>query len=283
MMEMPVAPLDVVAGQQPLVHDSVRLQLCALVPMADNPQDQDGEVFGQLVNSIRSIGLAETVLVSGPFQDLPPCPVHGAEHGMYKIVGGHHKVDGARVAGMTEIPCMVLPPMTDDEIAIWVVRMNVIRGRLNPWKFSRLFNRLARKYDPSVLRAQMGIMSETAWKALYKDVRKGLPPDVARKLDAVKDEIHDVESLATTIKRIFASHGEQLAYRFLVFDWGGKTHLMLKMTSRTAANLDRLTREALERKVDLNHYVNRLLEQHLDDETLMAGLEQQAAPAGTQS
>lgn len=268
---------------QPIVHDSVRLPVCALVPMQDNPQDQDGEIFGQLVNSIRSIGLAETVLVSGPFPDLPPCPAHGTDHGMYKIVGGHHKVDGARVAGMTEIPCMVLPPMTDDEIAVWVVRMNVIRGRLNPWKFTRLFNKLAAKYDPSALRAKMGITSETAWKALYRDVRKTLPPEIARKLDAVKDEIHDVESLASTIKRIFASHGEQLAYRFLVFDYGGKTHLLLKMTARTAANLERLTRESLERKVDMNHFVNRLLEQHLDDVTLMDGLEQQAATEVTHS
>lgn len=255
---------------QPLpVRDSVRLPLCALVPMAENPQDQDGATFGQLVESVRRHGVAETVLVSGPFLDLPPCSTHGAAHSMYKIVGGHHKVDAARIAGGGEVPCMVLPPMTDDELHIEVVRMNVIKGDLNPWKFTRLFNSLAKKYDPSVLRAKMGITSETAWKRLYRDVRKTLTPEMARKLDAVKGEIHDVESLALIIKRIFTEHGEQLTCRFLVFDYGGQTHLMLKMTARTAENIDRLCKEAAARKIDLNGLVNRLLEQHLPDEPVV--------------
>lgn len=270
------------------IHDSIRLPLCALVPMAENPQDQDGATFGQLVESIRRMGVAETVLVSGPFPDLPACPTHGDAHGMYKIVGGHHKVDAARVAGSPEVPCMVLPPMTEDELHVEIVRMNVIKGSLNPWKFTRLFNRLAKKYDPSVLRAKMGITSERAWKSLYRDVRKTLTPELARKLDAVKNEVHNVESLALIIKRIFTEHGEQLKCRFLVFDYGGQTHLMLKMTARTAENVDRLCKEAVAEKADLNNLVNRLLEQHLPDEpnepvdavAADQGLEQQPVHAG---
>lgn len=258
----------------------MQLQVCALIPMADNPQEQDSEVFGQLVKSIRAIGLAETVLVSGPFQDLPECPTHGSAHPMYKIVGGHHKVDGAKIAGATEVPCMVLPQMSDDDIMVWVVRMNVIRGRLNPWKFTRMFNNLARKYDPSVLRAKMGITSETAWKSLYKDVRKSLPPELARRLDAVRSEVHDVESLAVIIKRIFSEHGEQLNCRFLVFEYGGQSHVLLKMSKRASENLDRICTEAVEKKLDLNRYMNVLLEQHLPNEMFTEALEQQAAAAG---
>ena len=65
--------------------------------------------------------MAETILVSGPF-----------ENDRYKIVSGHHKWDGAKILRIDEVPCMVLPPMTDDEIAFWIVKMNVsdlISGR----------------------------------------------------------------------------------------------------------------------------------------------------------
>jgi len=137
---------------------------------------------------------------------------------------------------------------------------------LNPWRFTRIFNKLAARYDPEVLRQRMGITSETQWKRIYRDVRRSLPPEIVRRLDDAKGEIKDVESLATIIRKIFTEHGEQLQYRFLVFEYGGKPHLLLKMTHRTAENIDRLTREALEAKVDLNTYVNRLLEQYLPPE-----------------
>jgi len=246
----------------------LRLPIAKLIPTPDNPQEQDGAVFGQLVQSIKQIGLAETVLVSGPFDDE-----------RYKIVGGNHKVDAAKLSSMVEVPCMVLPPMTDDEISIWVVRMNVIRGGLNPWKFTRVFNKLAKKYDPVALRMKMGITSETAWKAIYRDVRAGLPPALARRLDAVRHEVHDVESLALIIKRIFTEHGEQLKCRFLVFEYGGKSHVLLKMSKRASENLDRICDEAVEKKLDLNSYLNVLLEQHLPDEMFAEALEQQAAAA----
>jgi len=95
---------------------------------------------------------------------------------------------------------------------------------------------------------------------VYRDIRKSLPPEIVDRLDRSKEEIEDVESLARIIKRIFADHGEQLKLSFLVFDYGGRRHLMVKMTDRTKKNVDRIVEECLEKKTDINVYVNKLLE-----------------------
>jgi len=81
-----------------------------LIPFEENPQDQSGATFAALVESMQEMGMAETVMVSGPF-----------DGDKYKIVSGHHKVDGAKVLGVLEVPCMIVPPMTDDELAMYVV------------------------------------------------------------------------------------------------------------------------------------------------------------------
>jgi len=233
-----------------------------LIPFEHNPQEQSGATFAALVESMKEMGMAETVMVSGPF-----------ENKKYKIVSGHHKVDSAKVLGAPEIPCMVVPPMSDDDLAMYIVKMNMIRGQLNPHRFTKLFNELRRRYSPEELRKKMGISSEAVWNKIYRDVRKSLPPDVIKDLDKTKKEVTDIDGLARTIQGIFTKHGDQLQQQFLVFEYGGKTHLLLKMSSRTAANVERLVAEADEKKLDLNLYVNALLEKDLTDKAIVDLLE----------
>jgi ParB-like chromosome segregation protein Spo0J len=220
-----------------------------------NPQEQDGATFAALVESMRTEGQTETVELSGP-----------NDNGRYMTISGHHKIKAAKIVGYETVWAFVRPPMDRDEIGVRVVHRNQVRGRVNPFVFTRLFNDLAKRIDPAELRARMGITSDKAWQQLYKDIRKQLPPEIAKKLDETKKEVSDVETLALVIKKIFTEHGEQLKHSFLVFSYGGKPHLLLKMSSRTQKNLQRLTEEALDEKKDLNDYVNRLLEQYLPDE-----------------
>ena len=64
-----------------------------------NPNDQDPATFNELVKNIKEIGLREPVLV---------CPrTEEDKTGRYHSVSGSHRVKAARVAGVTEVPCII--------------------------------------------------------------------------------------------------------------------------------------------------------------------------------
>lgn len=256
-MAEPAAPAPVVEVPAP---DTVRLLVALLDPLEGNPQQMSGGKFAKLVESIRELGVVEPAFVSGPYPD-----------GRYKIIGGHHRVDAVKVLGWLEVPCVVKPPMSDTALKLLCVKMNRIKGDTNPWLLTEMINELRREMAPEAIFAAMAITSETERTRLYKDQRATLErisPDLAKQLDKAKarGEITTVESLARTIQRLIAEHGHELDCGFIVFQRGGKARdVIVKMTPRTAANVDRLCREAKARKVDVNLYVNRHLERDLPD------------------
>lgn len=235
------------------VPETVLLPLSQLVSSDWNPNEQDAATFGALVESIQTLGFVEPVLVV-PLSD-----------GRYQIVAGHHRAEAGRVLGMEEVSAVVLKDFDEDQRKVAAVRMNMVRGQLNPMKFTRLFNELRAKYAPEALRALMGITSETEWNRLYRDVRKSLPAAVAAKLDAARKEIGDVEGLARIIQRIFKEHGEMLDYGFLVFEYGGQQHLVVKMTDRVKKNVDRICDDCLQERMNINDVMCRLLEHDLSE------------------
>jgi hypothetical protein len=124
-----------------------------------------------------------------------------------------------------------------------------------------MFNELRKKHNPDELRAAMALTSEQAFRGLYRDVRKNLPLEVRKRLDAAKTEIADIDDLARVLKRIFAESGKTLAeHSFLVFEFGGKTHLMVRMSARVKANMDRIVEECFRDGTDVNDALTTLLE-----------------------
>ncbi len=231
------------------IPEVVLLPVGALRTVAENPNEQDGATFGSLVQSIKELGFVEPLLVR-----------RQTDSSAYDIVSGAHRYEAAKVLAMEQVPCIVVDGLSDDDVKMLLVRMNMLRGRLNPWKFTRMFNEMRKKYSPEELRARMALSSEEAFKRVYLDVRKSLPPEVQRKLDAAKEEIQDVEGLARMVQRLMAEHGEDLKAHFIVFQFGGNQHLLVEATSRTWANLERIVAECREKKLDINAYVNALLE-----------------------
>lgn len=227
--------------------ETVWLPIDKLYADEENPNEEEPEIFVALVEEIKEHGFID------------PARVVQFKEDAWWIVAGEHRVAAGKVLGMDEVPCVV-QEFSEDDRKIQLVRQNAIRGNINPFKFTRLFNRLRKQFDPDYLRSRMGLASEAQWKRVYRDIRKSLPPEIVDRLDKSKAEIEDVESLARIIKRIFAQHGEQLKLSFLVFDYGGKAHLMVKMTDRTKKNVDRIVEECLEKKIDINGYMNKLLE-----------------------
>lgn len=195
------------------------LPLTSLVKNSANPNEQDERTFNALVESVQEEGWVEPMATVVPLPD-----------GTYEIVGGHHRFDAATILDLDEGPCWVLDPEKfDKDRRDWtMVKVNVLKGKLNPAKFTALYERMVKEYGQEALQALMGFTSEDAFKSLYRDVKRALPPQLAKALDEQAGEIKTIDDLSLVLNRLFREHGETLPSDFMVFSWGGKDVLWVR-------------------------------------------------------
>ncbi len=192
-----------------------------LVPNVDNPNQQDDRTFNALVDSIQTEGW--TV----------PITAVEMEDGKFEIVGGEHRWRAARVLGV-KVPVISLPPDEfDKDRRDWnVVKDNILRGDLNPEKFSRLFKRMSEKYDAEVLKSLMGFTTEDAFQKVFRSVVAQLPPSLQQALLDAQDEIKTIDDLSIVLNRLFHEFGDTLDSNMMVFSWAGKEVMWIRADAR---------------------------------------------------
>lgn len=210
---------DLVRGAGEWDMRVVWLDVDDLVPNADNPNQQDDATFNALVQSIETEGWTQ------------PVQAVRLKNG-WEIVAGEHRWRAARVLGC-KVPVIELPAEDfDADRRDWnLVKDNILRGSLNPEKFSRLYDRLTQKYDAEVLQTLMGFTSQDAFQKVYKEVRDALPQSLQDALDAARDEIKTIDGLAAVLNRLFTEFGETLPSNMMTFSWGTKNVLWIQCDS----------------------------------------------------
>ena len=108
------------------------LPVSALEPDPNNPNQMTARAFDLLVDNLQRTVLTDPVLVR-PLGE-----------GRYRVVGGHHRLEGAKYLGFDTVPCTVITdPEFDEEAATFqMVRMNVIRGKMDPQAFLKLYEKV---------------------------------------------------------------------------------------------------------------------------------------------
>lgn len=207
-----------------------------------NPNKQKDLTFNKLVENMQEIGFVEPVMVR-------PHPEKEEE---YEIVSGHHRVEAAKIVGYTEVPCIVQLDFDEDMAKVQLVRMNVLRGELDPMKFTKLFNDMAEKYGEDLTKDMMAMVDAKAFDKLYVDVKNELPPDLQKKLESTKKEIKDVDGLSKILNEMFANYGNTLDQNFMVFSYAGKTHYWIQMDKDMKKRMDDIAETAETGKHDIN-------------------------------
>lgn len=230
------------------------IEVGKLIPDEMNPNEMDDRSFNALCESIQEEGWIE------PIQVVPNVIDDGVVDG-YFIVGGHHRAKAAEVLGMEKVPAVVLDPKKfDEDRRQWnLVKLNVLRGKLNPEKFARLYEDLTKRYDSEVVKTLMGFTSEDAFKRLYKDVKRQLPPEMREKLDSVADEIKTIDDLSTVLNRLFAEYGETLPSNMMVFSWGGKEVLWVRCSDAVWKGMKEIADDVAKKGGDINDALEELL------------------------
>ena len=219
-----------------------------------NPQSQDELTFQRLCDEIRDVGFVD------------PLEVVPLDDGHYRIIGGEHRWQAAKVIGMDEVPCAVIidGKWQDEDLQKFAtVRLNVLKGKLDPEKFAKLYGEMAEKYGAEALQQLMGYVDTKGFQKLVGDVKRGmkksLPKELQDEFDEKAKEAKTVEDLSNIIQHLFAKHGDTVNSSFMVFTYGKQEHVYIQCNSATKRALDKVLAYCKHANEDINDFLAPLI------------------------
>ena len=239
---------------EPMNVQQLKIEDC--MPNSWNPNVMDDDMFNMLCREISELGFID------PIQVVP------LENGKYLIIGGEHRWRAARAVGYDSIPAVVLTDAKwrEQDLQKFVtLRLNVIRGKINPEKFAALYEELANHYSHEELQSLMGFTDEEAFNKLVGSVstalkESGLPAEITEKFDEAKQKIKTVDDLTMILNQIFAEYGDTLDRNFMWFSFGGKKHLYVICDKGLWQQVEAFMKEADENNADVALQFSRLFD-----------------------
>ena len=107
-----------------VIHRNVMIPIGALKPHPDNPRKDVGDITE----------LAESIKANGIFQNLTVIP----DDDTYMVVIGHRRLAAAKLAGLKELPCMVVEMDEREQISTMLLE-NMQRNDLTIWEQAQGF------------------------------------------------------------------------------------------------------------------------------------------------
>ena len=217
-------------------------------PNAWNPNQMDQDDFNRLVREIETVGFID------PVQVIPK------EGGRFTTIGGEHRVSAAKELRLDNIPAMVLdgPRWQDVDLQKLVtVRLNVLKGRLNPEKMAVLYQQMAKKYGEDALQNLFAFTDQQGWDKLVSGIKQGLsktslPPEKQREFEERAKEAKTLKDLERILNELWSSYGDTVQLSFMVFTYGKREHFYVSMDRKTRAAITRVAAHCKAHGKDIN-------------------------------
>lgn len=230
----------------------------SLIPSPDNPNEMDDETLDRLVEEIAEHGVIQTLAV---------VPLEDVEVPIYRIVGGQHRWMAAQLAGLLEVPCLILEgeDWQDPDLQLMtLMRLNAIHGEINPEKFEPVYDRVVERYGEDAAARVMGFMDQKAWESLVKQTKKALkeafPKDMHKEIDARAKKAKTSEDLAKIADELLQKHGETLPQSYMVFTHASQQHIYVVMERRLKRVMEKLAAYSAKTGLDLGEAMAPALE-----------------------
>jgi hypothetical protein len=227
------------------------LPIEALVKNAKNPNKMSARAFDLLVDNLEKTGLTDPILVTP------------AEGGKYRIVGGHHRFDAAAYLGFETVPCTVIddPEFDEEAEAFQLVRMNVIRGKMDPQAFYNLYVGMSEKYSDAVMQDAFGFAEEAEFKKLIEQTAKALPDKhLQDKFKEAAKEIKTIDGLSKLLNEMFTKYGDTLPFGYMIFDYNNQRSMWLRIENKTMKALDLIGDMCVEKERTVDDLVGGILQ-----------------------
>lgn len=236
-----------------VITEIVEILIEKLIPNPWNPNTQSNDVFNALVENIKEIGMVEPILV------VP----HEEKEGFYTIISGEHRYNACKVLNYIKVPAIIKEDFNIDLQKFQTVRMNVLKGKFDPVKFTQLFDEMAEKYGEDMTKEMMKFVDERAFKDVYMAIKRELPKDMQDKLESSRKEIKTVDDLSRILNELFSKYGNTLDNNFMLFTYGGKVHLWVLLDKDLKELLvDNIIEQFKDHGINADRFFQLLLERH---------------------
>ena len=204
----------------------------SLEPNPLNPNEMGDREFNLLVDNMEKVGFTDPILVR----------IHPEHEGKYRIIGGAHRWEVAKLLGFETVPVTIVDSNTlsDDEEKAQIVRHNIIRGKMSPQKFMHLYDSLGKTYSDEIAAEMFGFVDEEDFKKLIGATEKALPDSLKKQFKDAAKELKTVDDLAKVLNTLFSQGGDTLPYGYMIFDFEGKTNIWLRMRKSQKDSFDYL-------------------------------------------
>lgn len=233
----------------PLVRKDISIH--DIVKNDENPNKMSSRQFDLLVQNMQDNGITENIVV------------RETDEGKFRIVSGHHRFDAAVYIGYEKVPTAVItdPDFDQEEEDMLLVKMNMIKGKLDAQAFFSLYNKYAAKYGDAALQDAFGFSDEAEWKRLINQTAKALPDkETQKKFKEAAKEIKTIDGLTELLNMMFTQYGDTLPYSYMVIDYGGQKSFWLRASQKTYKHAETLGHLCIEKDVTLDDVMAGVLE-----------------------
>lgn len=126
------------------------------------------------------------------------------------------------------VPCFIEEDWDEEKQKLKTVRNNLVKGDLNPVKFTKLVRELEPRFDPHVLPELFGFDSA---KEMYKYVVEEKDKKEKSFLDGLLEESrkekYATDSLTEILADIFSQTAETIDQNYLFFTHKGRMHMAI--------------------------------------------------------
>lgn len=223
-----------------------------------NSNEMSDAMFNRLVKEMEETGMVAAIQIA---------PSEGRR---FRVVGGEHRFRGAQALGWEKIPCHILMDgkFADEDLQkLLSVRLNVIHGKMNPEKFKRLYEDVAKRYGKEQLQALFGFTESDAWQKLTKGVVDSVAASgiggsaLSAELRKRTKTVRTVDGLGNLLNKLFKKYGSDVEHGFMVFSYGGKEHIFIIASERMAAAIESVKDVCRNRDTDINDILAKVFEE----------------------
>lgn len=252
-------------------HERIFLPVGALEPNSENPNEMTDAEFNLLCDNVEKMGLTDPILVRK----------HPDKEGYYRIVGGHHRWEVAKLFGYDEVPCTVItdPSFDDDQERFQMVRMNVIHGHMSPKKFIKLYQSLSSEYADDVASELFGFADQEEFRKMVSETANSLPDEMQAEFKAAAKEIKTIDELSLLLNSLFSKYGETLPFNYMFLDYEGKDCIWVRINANQFDTVRRLSDACKLNKRAMDNILEYIIAKVSDPENAFNSLLQEAIAA----
>lgn len=249
------------------------LPLNRLVKNELNPNKMSTREFDLLVDNMQRTGLTDAILVTPVDREgfnklqkskskLSMPELILKSEAQFRIVGGHHRYDGASYLQMPEVPVTIItdPDFDADAENFQMVRMNMIRGRMDPTAFFDLYQSMQERYSDEIMQTAFGFAEEAEFKRLIAQTAKSIEdPTMKKKFQEAAAEVKTVDGLAKLLNTIFTKYGDTMPFGYMIFDHAGQRSVWLRIKGDTMKALDLIGEMCVEQQRSVDDILGYLI------------------------